>query len=471
MRKHLTVAIILCFGFIMLTACEKRATEEDSGEKSETANDILTDLEGKEVDKDNIGQLEQLIVGEDYFLVLYDDGSVWSWGNNAEGKLGMAESFVSEPQRIEGLERIVALEDGGSNVFALTEQGDVYTWGRKMGVVRTLPVDPSALLYEPWKLEDLGEIVDITAKNGNLYALNAEGNLYASEVPWERNYFFSFSQVQNPELLGKIDRMFAGAGNYHYFLRTDGTVFSLMTFMYEGYSSNAFAFIFPHVGDITFADEDILSFRTPEGLPDITILDEGGKDDCFIYYNLTGVDDINTLSADPYTVFLSKEDGTLCYWNSDRIKFHDLEWALTAPDTGREYCDGSFAEICVEDVLEMNSDSPEIPCIVSIQSGTENTMFLTEDGQVFISRYETYEVADVDYGIWSNPDPSRLPDVNTTKDAQLKELMFQKLELTDIESIWTNGESCFCAVDREGGYYRIEITDNEVTQVYLGLVS
>lgn len=465
MRKHMAVTAIICVALFYLTACEKKAAKEEQTGYQESAFN-----NSEEADKDNISRLKQLVVGEDYFLVLYDDGSVWGWGNNAEGKLGAEESFVSEPQRIEGLPRVVKLEDGGNHIFALTERGDVYTWGRKWEIVRTVPVDTHGLLDAPTPLKGLSEIVNFTAKNGTLYAVNENGDLYVSMLPWEHGYFYEFYPLQDRELFGEIDCMAAGAGDYDYLIRTDGTVFSLMTVAYAGIETNAYAFIFPHIGDVTPADEDILSYHRPEGLPDITILDESAKNEFLIYYELTGVEGIDAVSSDPYTMFLSKKDGTLCYWNSDRIKYHDIEFALTNPDTLTERCNGNFVEIYMEDVLEIDSKTSDIPHIVSIQSGMENTMFLTDDGQVFISKYETYEITDVEYGLWVVSDPSRMPHVATYQDAHLKELTFEKLDLTDIESIWTNGENYFCAVDREGGYYRIKMEDNEVTQFYQGLI-
>lgn len=446
-------------------------TEEDIVEQSESVKDTLTSLNGGKEDEAPKGQMEQLVVGEDYFLALYDDGTVWSWGNNAEGKLGTTKSFVSEPQRIEGLEGVIKLEDGGSNVFALTEQGDVYTWGQKEGVVHTIPKDYSALLYKPMKMEDFKEIVDITARNKRLYALNAEGKLYVSDTPWGRMEFHSFSPVQDSGQFGEIEHMFMGAGYYDYFIRTDGTVFSLMSFMYEGYGQNAYAFIFPHVGDVVLAEEELPTYMSisPEGLPEINVLDLGGKGDCLIYYDLTGVDGIDIAGSDPYTVFLGKEDGTLHYWNSDRIKYHDKEFALTQPETRRERCDGNFEEISIADVLGLDSDVSEIPRVVSIQPAMENTLFLTDNGRVFASGYETYETSNVTYGLWRVPNQGGDSHVITCE-IDLKELVFQKLELTDIASIWTNGKNCFCAVDGAGRYYRFTINDNEVTQTDQGML-
>lgn len=428
---------------------------------------------------DNIKQMNaqketserEIVVGEDFFLVLYDDGSVWSWGNNEEGKLGIAESFVSEPQRIEGLEHVVKLEDGGENVFALTEQGDVYTWGVKENVIPMKPVDSSAHIDTPFMMQNLKNIADITAENGKLYALNKDGSLYVSDYPWVYGSFTNFSPLQEDVMLGEIGCMQAGAGNYDYFVRTDGSIFSLMSFFYEGYNSNAYAFIFPHEGEVEPGKNNVIAWPPlPEDIPEITVLSEGGKYECLIYYDLKGVEGVKTVSSDPYTVFLSKENGTLYYWNSDRIKYHDKEFVLTHPDTLREQCNGEFVEIRVADILDIDDAASGCPQIISIKSGKENTMFLTDDGQVFISKYEAYDTADVEYGLWQVANPDRDLQTATYYDMALKELTFQKLELTDIQSIWTNGENCFCAVDSGGGYYRIVIEDNLITQTYLGLL-
>ena len=189
-----------------------------------------SDMDGVKIDKIIKNSINQIVVGEDFFLVLYDDGSVWSWGNNEERKLGIAENFVSEPQRIEGLNHVVKLEDGGENVFALTEQGDVYTWGVKENVIRMKQMDSCIYIDTPFIMQDLKNIVDITAENGKLYALNKDGSLYVSDYPWVYGSFTNFSPIQENVMLGEIGCMQAGAGNYDYFVRTDGSIFSLMSF-------------------------------------------------------------------------------------------------------------------------------------------------------------------------------------------------------------------------------------------------
>ena len=75
MRKHMAMISIICVALFYLTACEKKAAEEEQiGYQESLFNN------SEEADQDNISRLKQLVVGEDYFLVLYEDGSVWGWG-------------------------------------------------------------------------------------------------------------------------------------------------------------------------------------------------------------------------------------------------------------------------------------------------------------------------------------------------------------------------------------------------------
>jgi len=75
---------------------------------------------------------------------------------------------------------------------------------------------------------------------------------------------------------------------------------------------------------------------------------------------------------------------------------------------------------------------------------------LTDDGQVFISNYVTYETTNVPY---HSPESSIRVD--------LKTLAFEKLDWENIISINTDGEYHFTAVDEEGNYYVLDMTPEE----------
>lgn len=84
-------------------------------------------------------------------LALARDGTVWGWGNNSCGQLGIDtrqwhdnDYYLIAPHRIEGLRGIVAVAAGQRHALALDDQGVVWAWGvnadRDLGQV--LPRQP-----------------------------------------------------------------------------------------------------------------------------------------------------------------------------------------------------------------------------------------------------------------------------------------------------------------------------------------
>jgi len=196
-------------------------------------------------------------------------------------------------------------------------------------------------------------------------------------------------------------------------------------------------------------------------LPDIPYVDlrKGTKYGVTILYELGEEEGIESIDADGYTMFLSRDDGTLWYWNSGMVKYHDHKYVIAKPDLGENYA-GNFCQVNVREVLNIAEDE-RVPLIADICSGNENVIFLTDDGQAFVSSYAAYEIKDVEYyNLYStNPDRER---TLVEKDMQLKTLAFEKLDWENIISINTDGEYHFTAVDEEGNYYVLDMTSEEV---------
>ncbi|KAI9232271.1 MAG: regulator of chromosome condensation 1/beta-lactamase-inhibitor protein II [Podila humilis] len=75
---------------------------------------------------------ERVWAGEGHFLALSTNGSLYSWGSGRHGQLGHGNlKSETKPKCIESLEgiRIVDAACGGSFSIALSEFGDVYTFG------------------------------------------------------------------------------------------------------------------------------------------------------------------------------------------------------------------------------------------------------------------------------------------------------------------------------------------------------
>ncbi len=66
-------------------------------------------------------------------LFLMRDGTVWSVGNNNYGQQGQgkdAPAIMKEPVQVKGLENVVQVSSGFGQCMALTGDGSVYVWGR-----------------------------------------------------------------------------------------------------------------------------------------------------------------------------------------------------------------------------------------------------------------------------------------------------------------------------------------------------
>ncbi len=89
-----------------------------------------------------LGRAAQLAVGSQHACALLGDGSVWCWGENSRGAVGVGElpaccdipdparpSEYLMPQRVVNLPASVAVVARGQASCALTHRGDVYCWG------------------------------------------------------------------------------------------------------------------------------------------------------------------------------------------------------------------------------------------------------------------------------------------------------------------------------------------------------
>lgn len=72
--------------------------------------------------------------GEYHSIALKNDGTVWSWGRNVEGQLGNgtqgASSYSSTPVQATGVSSIIAIAGGRYWSAALRSDGTIWTWGQ-----------------------------------------------------------------------------------------------------------------------------------------------------------------------------------------------------------------------------------------------------------------------------------------------------------------------------------------------------
>lgn len=179
---------------------------------------------------------------------LKDDGTVWSWGNNLNGRLGdNTTTNRSTPVQVSGLTGVIALTAnfGGSSIYALKSDHTLWAWGfgsnGRLGTGDTndalVPVQvlkgasPSSSAY-------LENVTAVAAGNASAYAILSDGTLWA----WGSNAYGNLgtgntTQVFTPVQVLKgasssgsaylegVTAVTASAATTHA-IKSDGTVWS-----------------------------------------------------------------------------------------------------------------------------------------------------------------------------------------------------------------------------------------------------
>lgn len=446
MKKNV-YRVVLCTVFIALVIVfwnqrinlrqTDDSTESGEGQNPESISPDDTEVSGGQDSEpeevpgasgDTMPSITDILIGDDYYVALCENGSVWSWGDNESKKLGVDADRVEDPQRVGIPDRVIKIRDCGWNIWALTEAGYVYIWGKaylREGKLHSILQD----IVTPVRLENIPLVEDLNAENDHAAVLARNEELYLYGVirylqaipPGTTEIILDPVPEEYRELMTNVKDMEIGAGRNHYFIREDGTVFSLMT--RDAVIEEGYGLIFPNGNDIQ---------------KNIT------------YYWLGEL-------ADDYTMFLSKEDGTLWYWMSDRVKYHKRTWLTSHADDGMEHGEGRFMPIDIAEIMGIQEGEP-VPRIRDMFSNVGNTLFLTSDGKLFVSSYVTDHVEDVAYWVRFNADPGRLPTVEVSKDIPIKRIEFKQLDYQNIIRINGDGKYNFSAIDSKGNYYHITTT-------------
>ena len=78
-----------------------------------------------------LSNITAISAGSGHSLALRNDGTVWAWGSNFNGQLGIgvAGGYRSIPVQVQGLGNIIAISAGTGHSLALRNDGTVWAWG------------------------------------------------------------------------------------------------------------------------------------------------------------------------------------------------------------------------------------------------------------------------------------------------------------------------------------------------------
>ncbi len=115
--------------------------------------------------------------GNEFLAVLKADGSVWTWGKNNYGQLGIGSFDTSlTPQQVPNLSSVKQLEAGSLHMMALTEDGTVYAWGFNLN--GCLGNGTAANSNVPVKMLNTGSVEAIGIGEKVSFVIRTDGSLY-----------------------------------------------------------------------------------------------------------------------------------------------------------------------------------------------------------------------------------------------------------------------------------------------------
>eukprot|EP00753_Platysulcus_tardus_P022526 PLAT9738.1.p1 GENE.PLAT9738.1~~PLAT9738.1.p1 ORF type:complete len:426 (+),score=186.57 PLAT9738.1:38-1315(+) len=121
-------------------------------------------------------KVTQVSCGQNFSMALSEDGNVYVWGKNDHGQLGLGPGIATDvysmeaiPRLLDDLEdqKVVGIAAGNRHAAAWTDAGDIYFWGARVWM-------------EPRLLTVLSDEVVISASGGDNWSsvLTARGNVY-----------------------------------------------------------------------------------------------------------------------------------------------------------------------------------------------------------------------------------------------------------------------------------------------------
>ncbi len=169
-------------------------------------------------------------------LALRNDGSVWSWGDNAHGQLGNGTvgGLQATPAQIAGLSNVTAIAAGYLHNLALRSDGTVWAWGSNAG--GALGNDTGAgsgSRPTPAQVAGLGSVTAIAAGYDGSMARVSDGTVWVWGTKGSGQFGDGTTSetvvtLKNPRPVPGLAGVTAIASGYYHRLavRSDGTVWA-----------------------------------------------------------------------------------------------------------------------------------------------------------------------------------------------------------------------------------------------------
>jgi len=185
----------------------------------------------------NLNNIIAVSAGYSHTVALRNDGTVWAWGDNRFGGLGIGTSrpggfpilpyYRSTPVQVQNLNNVTAIAAGLDYTVALRNDGTVWAWGYNWA--GQLGDGTTTNRSTPVQVQNLSNVTAITTGNEFAVALRNDGTVWG----WGHNRWGQFGDGTTtnrtaPVQVSSLNNVTAiAAANHIVALRNDGTVWSL----------------------------------------------------------------------------------------------------------------------------------------------------------------------------------------------------------------------------------------------------
>ncbi len=194
----------------------------------QTGNAITSRFHHEAVRVTGIGNVKAIAAGGNHSLAIRSDGTVWAWGGNTFGQLGIGTvAQTDRPKQMMGLNRIIAIAGGSEHTIALDADGVVWAVGHNSyGQLGTGDKQDS---WTAAPVPGLTDIVAIAAGTQHSLAVKRDGSAWG----WGNNEYGQISnlleteEVLTPTRIPNLDNaQIVAAGTTHSLaMRRDGYVY------------------------------------------------------------------------------------------------------------------------------------------------------------------------------------------------------------------------------------------------------
>lgn len=131
--------------------------------------------------------VKQVVCGMYQTFAITGDGKVFSWGRGEYGRLGLGDSGdYKSPEPLDALahKHVTKIATVGGACAALTDDGELHTWGRneysQLGVIGGVSMEVYATEPAPVRVDTLAgiEVVDVDVGERHMTCATREGRLY-----------------------------------------------------------------------------------------------------------------------------------------------------------------------------------------------------------------------------------------------------------------------------------------------------